>query len=107
MATLISPALNLQKLYGEAGQVASDAVANIRTVASFGAEERMVELYQTKSRGRLKEGVRRGIISGIGFGLSFFFLFFIYAVSFRFGAVLVDHQKTTFPNVLRVSFSFR
>ncbi|XP_048129254.1 ABC transporter B family member 21-like [Rhodamnia argentea] len=93
-----------EKLYGEASQVASDAVANMRTVASFCAEEKMVALYQTKSRGRLKGGVRKGIISGIGFGLSFFLLFFVYAVSFHVGAELVGQNKTTFPKVFRVFF---
>ncbi|KAJ9181726.1 hypothetical protein P3X46_005790 [Hevea brasiliensis] len=96
---------NTKKMYEEASQVASDAVSSIRTVASYCAEERVIQLYQKKCDGPIKAGIRRGLISGIGFGLSFFFVFFVYAVSFYVGAHLVDHGKTTFTDVFRVFFA--
>ncbi|XP_012084217.2 ABC transporter B family member 21 isoform X1 [Jatropha curcas] len=96
---------NAKKMYEEASQVASDAVSSIRTVASFCAEEKMVNLYQKHCDVPLKAGIRRGLISGIGFGLSFFFIFFVYAVSFYVGAHLVDHGKTKFTDVFQVFFA--
>ena len=92
-------------MYEEASQVATDAVGSIRTIASFCAEEKVMELYQRKCEGPIKTGIRRGLISGIGFGLSFFFLFSVYAGSFYAGARLVAAGKTTFSDVFRVSSS--
>ncbi|CAK9185581.1 unnamed protein product [Ilex paraguariensis] len=50
--------------------VANDAVANIRTVASFGAEESVMAMYKKKCEGPLRIGARRGLISGVFFALS-------------------------------------
>ncbi|KAJ7955339.1 ABC transporter B family protein [Quillaja saponaria] len=94
-----------KKLYEEASQVANDAVGSIRTVASFCAEEKVMELYQKKCEGPIKKGIRQGLISGIGFGLGFFLLFSVYACSFYAGAQLVKAGKTTFSDVFRVFFA--
>ncbi|KAL6292834.1 hypothetical protein ACE6H2_000976 [Prunus campanulata] len=94
-----------KKMYEDASQVANDAVGSIRTIASFCAEEKVIELYQKKCEGPIKTGIRQGLISGIGFGLSFFFLFSVYACSFYAGARLVASGKTTFSDVFRVFFA--
>ncbi|KAK9161867.1 hypothetical protein Syun_008208 [Stephania yunnanensis] len=92
-------------MYEEASQVANDAVGSIRTVASFCAEEKVIQLYKQKCEGPIKTGIRQGLISGIGFGFSFFFLFTVYATSFYAGARLVDAGKTTFTEVFKVFFA--
>lgn len=92
-------------MYEEASQVANDAVGSIRTVASFCAEEKVLQLYNRKCDGPMKTGIRQGLISGIGFGVSFFLLFSVYATTFYAGAQLVDHGKTTFSKVFRVFFA--
>ncbi|GLT31781.1 hypothetical protein SLA2020_064900 [Shorea laevis] len=92
-------------MYKEANQVATDAVGSKRTVASFCAEEKVMELYRKKCEGPLKTGIRQGLISGTGYGLSFFFLFSFYATSFYVGAQLVAHQKATFSDVFQVFFA--
>ncbi|KAG8084417.1 hypothetical protein GUJ93_ZPchr0010g10510 [Zizania palustris] len=89
-------------MYEEASQVANDAVGSIRTVASFSAEEKVMDLYKAKCEGPLRTGIRTAIISGTGFGVSIFLLFGVYAASFYAGARLVEDKKTTFPNVFRV-----
>ncbi|CDY48003.1 BnaA04g26870D [Brassica napus] len=94
-----------KKMYGEASQVANDAVGSIRTVASFCAEEKVMNMYTKKCEGPMKTGIRQGIVSGIGFGFSFFVLFASYACSFYVGARLVDDGKTTFDSVFRVFFA--
>ena len=90
-------------MYEEASQVANDAVGSIRTVASFCAEENVMELYKRKCEGPMKTGIRQGLISGIGFGLSFFLMFSVYATSFYAGARLVEAGKTTFSDVFQVN----
>lgn len=89
-------------MYGEASQVAKDAVGSIRTVASFCAEDKVMKMYSKKCEGPMKTGIRQGIVSGIGFGVSFFVLFASYATSFYVGARLVDDGKTTFDGVFMV-----
>ena len=82
--------------------MANDAVGGIRTVASFAAEEKMIDLYRKKCEAPLKTGVRLGLVSGIGFGLSFFLLFCVYAAIFWIGAKFVEQGKTTFDDVFQV-----
>ncbi|KAJ0110910.1 hypothetical protein Patl1_00782 [Pistacia atlantica] len=93
------------KKYEEASQVANDAVGSIRTVASFCAEEKVMQLYKTKCDGPMETGIRRGLTSGAGFGLSYFFLYAVYATSFYAGARLVEAGETTFTDVFRVFFA--
>ncbi|KAM0028056.1 putative ABC-type xenobiotic transporter [Helianthus debilis subsp. tardiflorus] len=73
-------------MYEEASQVANDAVGSIRTVASFCAEEKVMQLYGSKCEGPKKTGIKQGLISGIGFGVSSVLLFCMYATSFYAGA---------------------
>jgi ATP-binding cassette subfamily B (MDR/TAP) protein 1 len=90
-------------MYEEASQVANDAVGSIRTVASFCAEEKVMQLYKRKCEGPMRTGIRQGMISGIGFGLSFFLQFSVYATSFYAGARLIEDGKTTFYDVFLVN----
>ncbi|KAJ6710158.1 ATP-DEPENDENT PERMEASE MDL1 MITOCHONDRIAL [Salix koriyanagi] len=94
-----------KKMYEEASQVANDAVGSIRTVASFCAEEKVMQLYRKKCEGPMATGIRQGLISGTGFGVSFFLLFSVYATCFYVGAQLVQHGKTTFADVFQVFFA--
>ncbi|ERN02024.1 ABC transporter B family member 11 [Amborella trichopoda] len=90
--------------YEEASRVASDAVGSIRTVASFCAEEKVMDLFTKACEGPVKAGVKQGVISGISFGTSLFLLYCMYAVSFYVGAHLVEDSKTTFGKVFKVFF---
>lgn len=92
-------------MYEEASQVANDAVGGIRTVASFCAEDKVMQMYKGKCEAPLKAGIRQGLISGVGFGASFFILFNVYAITFYVGARLVDSGRTTFAEVFRVKSS--
>ncbi|KAJ6298505.1 hypothetical protein OIU76_019624 [Salix suchowensis] len=92
-------------MYEQASQVANDAVGSIRTVASFCAEKKVMELYQKKCEGPTKQGVRLGFVSGLGYGLSFFILYSTNAFCFYIGAIFVQHGKTTFADVFRVFFA--
>ncbi|KAK4406878.1 ABC transporter B family member 11 [Sesamum angolense] len=92
-------------MYEEASQVANDAVGTIRTVASYCAEDKVMELYRKKCEGPVKLGIRQGLISGTGFGLSLALVFFAYATAFYAGARLVEAGKTTFSDVFRVFFA--
>ncbi|XP_019100299.1 PREDICTED: ABC transporter B family member 11-like isoform X3 [Camelina sativa] len=90
--------------YEKASQVANDAVGSIRTVASFCAEEKVMQMYKKQCEGPIKDGIKQGFISGLGTGFSFFILFCVYATSFYAGARLVEDGKTSFNDVFQVFF---
>ncbi|CAI8590913.1 unnamed protein product [Vicia faba] len=92
-------------MYEQASQVANDAVSSIRTVASFCAESKVMDMYRKKCSGPEKQGVRSGLVSGAGFGFSFVALYCMTAFCFYIGAVLVQHDKATFQEVFKVFFS--
>ncbi|GAU46602.1 hypothetical protein TSUD_299920 [Trifolium subterraneum] len=55
-------------MYEEASQVANDVVSSIRTVASFCAESKVMDMYMYRKKclGPEKQGTRLGLVSGIG-----------------------------------------
>ncbi|KAM0899548.1 hypothetical protein ACQ4PT_021225 [Festuca glaucescens] len=94
-----------KEMYEDASQVATDAVGSIRTVASFCAEKRVVTTYNKKCEALRKQGIRSGIVGGLGFGFSFLVLYLTYALCFYVGALFVRQGKTTFADVFRVFFA--
>lgn len=92
----------MQVMYEEASQIANDAVGSIRTVASFCAEEKVMQTYQKKCEGPVKQGVKLGIVSGIGLAVGNLANFSATAFCFYIGAVLVSNGKATFAEVFRV-----
>ncbi|XP_051194142.1 ABC transporter B family member 11 [Lolium perenne] len=94
-----------KEMYEQASTIASDAISNIRTVASFCAEEKIIESYRNKCEGPLTKGVRQGTISGVGYGFSFALLFCFYAVSFYVGACFVHNGTAEVGQVFKVFFS--
>ncbi|OAY74070.1 ABC transporter B family member 4, partial [Ananas comosus] len=72
----------MQKMYEEASQVANDAVGSIRTVASFCAERKVMSIYAEKCDAPMQQGVRQGVISGLGYGFSYLLLYCTYALCF-------------------------
>jgi hypothetical protein len=63
-----------------------------------------MELYQKKCVVPVQTGKRQGIVSGVGFGLSIFFMFCVYACSFYAGAQLVKNGETSISDVFQVSY---
>ncbi|TVT98902.1 hypothetical protein EJB05_55715, partial [Eragrostis curvula] len=92
-------------LYEDASQVATDAISGIRTVASFCAEQRVTKTYDRKCEASKKQGVRTGMVGGLGFGFSFLVLNLTYGLCFYVGAQFIRHDKSTFGDVFKVFFA--
>ena len=88
-------------MYEQASTIASDAITSIRTVASFCAEEKIIESYRKKCDGPVRQGVRRGV-SGAGYGFLYTLLFCFYAVSFYVGAAFVHNETADAAQVFQV-----
>ena len=91
-------------MYEEASHIVNEALGSIRTVASFCAEEKVMEMYEQKCEATVKQGIRIGLVSGIGFGSSALALHCTNALVFYIGAILVEHGQATFPQLFKVAF---
>jgi len=92
----------MQMMYEEASQVAADAVVSIKTVASFCAQERVVTVYNNKCQASRTQGIRTGIIGGLGFGFSNMMVYTSSALCYFVAAQFVSHGKSTFSSVFKV-----
>ncbi|KAF8043117.1 hypothetical protein BT93_A1459 [Corymbia citriodora subsp. variegata] len=77
----------------------------VKFMKGFSADAKIMRLYKKKCEGPMRTGIRQGLISGIGFGMSFFLLFCVYTTCFYAGARLVQDGKTMFSDVFRVFFA--
>ncbi|XP_020499830.2 bile salt export pump isoform X2 [Labrus bergylta] len=85
-----------------AGQVSSEALANIRTIAGLAKESSFVESYEQKLELPYKSAKKRANIYGLCFGFAQCVIFMAYAASFRYGGYLVSAEGLQYMIVFRV-----
>ena len=90
----------MQLKYEEASQVATDAVGGIRTVAAFSAEKKVMEAYEKKCESPIKQGIREGVVRGLGFGFSFLAFYFTYALCSMLEPSLFSKEQLHFLKCL-------
>lgn len=73
--------MDLNKAYLKANMLAGEAVSNIRTVAAFCAEEKVLDLYSKELVEPSQSSFRRGQTAGIFYGISQFFIFSSYGLA--------------------------
>ena len=59
--------------------------------------------YNAHLKDAKKLGLKKGASTGLGIALTSFFIFFVHAVGFWFGAYLIQYQDVTSGDVLTVS----
>ncbi|XP_058084469.1 ABC transporter B family member 10-like [Magnolia sinica] len=92
---------NLSKSYLRANMLAAEAVSNIRTVAAFCSEQKVMDLYSHELEEPSKHSFRRGQIAGIFFGISQFFIFSSYALALWYGSVLMGKELASFKSIMK------
>ncbi|CAO3608104.1 unnamed protein product [Mucor fragilis] len=97
--------LKAQDSYADAGSVAEQVFAGIRTVYSFTLQKRFGDLYESKLDKAMKTGIKRGQILGFGFGSFMFILFATYGLSFWYGSKLTRDGLMAGEDVLVVFFA--
>ncbi|VAI48187.1 unnamed protein product [Triticum turgidum subsp. durum] len=85
----------------EANMLAAEAVSNMRTVAAFCAEEKVIKLYADELKEPGKRSFRRGQGAGVFYGVSQFFLFSSYALALWYGSHLMSKELATFRSVMK------
>ncbi|PQM37036.1 ABC transporter B family member 13-like [Prunus yedoensis var. nudiflora] len=81
--------------------MAREAIANIRTVASFGCEERIAIQFASELNQPNKQAIIRGHISGFCYGLSQFFAFCSYALGLWYASILIKHKDSNFGDIMK------
>ncbi|XP_067628798.1 ATP-dependent translocase ABCB1 isoform X2 [Eurosta solidaginis] len=76
-------------VYASAGNIAEEAFSGIRTVKTFEGEYKEVAAYKTQIVDARKLNIKRNMLSGIGFGLLWFFIYASYSLAFWYGVGLV------------------
>ncbi|CAH9127873.1 unnamed protein product [Cuscuta epithymum] len=93
---------DLEAAHARGTQLAGEAVANVRTVAAFNSESKIVSLYTTNLQNPLRRCFWKGQIAGIGFGVAQFLLYASYALGFWYASWLVKHRISDFSQTIRV-----
>lgn len=75
--------------YRDSASLVMEVVGGIRTVKSFAQEDRVRELYEEKMREPLKLVTKKGMVSGIFFGLSQAIMFMVFGSIFLAGAAFI------------------
>uniref|UniRef100_A0A8D0GPQ2 Uncharacterized protein n=1 Tax=Sphenodon punctatus TaxID=8508 RepID=A0A8D0GPQ2_SPHPU len=91
-----------QKALEEAGRISTEAVENIRTVASLTREDAFYERYNASLNGPYRDSLKKAPLYGFTYGVAQCANYFINAAVFRFGAWLIAHCYTQFENVFIV-----
>lgn len=97
----IGPKLD-NKAYEKASNIASGAVANIRTVTTFSAQEEIVKSFDNALSEPRKQSVKRSQLLGLALGLSQGAMYGAYTVTLLFGAYLIKKDKTDFGDVSKI-----
>ncbi|XP_024969884.1 ABC transporter B family member 19-like [Cynara cardunculus var. scolymus] len=90
--------------YDNATRIASGAVSNIRTVATFATQEKIVKSFEQSLSNPKATSVKRSQITGLALGLSQGAMYAAYTVILLFGAYLVKRKlgDTTFGDVYKI-----
>ncbi|XP_062185761.1 ABC transporter B family member 19-like [Phragmites australis] len=90
------------KAHAKTSMIAGEGVSNIRTVAAFNAQDKILSLFCSELRVPQMHSLRRSQISGALFGLSQLSLYASEALILWFGAHLVRSHVSTFSKVIKV-----
>ncbi|KAI3748433.1 hypothetical protein L6452_11495 [Arctium lappa] len=93
---------DLEGAHAKATQLAGEAVANMRTVAAFNSEAKIVNLFTLSLEKPLRRCFWKGQIAGSGFGVAQFLLYASYAVGLWYASWLVKHGISDFSKTIRV-----
>ncbi|KAH9535052.1 hypothetical protein CY35_17G034100 [Sphagnum magellanicum] len=88
----------------DAAQVASEAVAQHRTVTAFSAQDKVLGLFERKLENSNKEMVWRSQVAGAGLGAATFCLYASWGLDFWYGGLLASKGEAGLSQVTKVFF---
>ncbi|EMC96619.1 hypothetical protein BAUCODRAFT_148201 [Baudoinia panamericana UAMH 10762] len=98
---VVTPIENeIVRLYSRAATVAQDALGSMKTILAFGAQEKIVTLYDEYLRAAYDKGKKKSVMFGILFSSQNFFTISGMSLAFWEGSRL--YQSGEIPNVSKV-----
>ncbi|CAA3012460.1 ABC transporter B family member 19-like [Olea europaea subsp. europaea] len=88
--------------YARASSIAAGAVSNVRTVTTFGTQERVVQSFEQALSEPKRLSVKRSQILGLALGISQGAMYGAYTLTLYFGAYLVKQGYTEFGEVYKI-----
>ncbi|KAL7092109.1 hypothetical protein ACP275_12G145400 [Erythranthe tilingii] len=93
---------DLESAHSKATQLAGEAVANVRTVAAFNSESKILNLFIASLQPPLRRCFWKGQVAGIGYGVAQFALYASYALGLWYASYLVKNGISDFSKTIRV-----
>ncbi|KAI8606719.1 P-loop containing nucleoside triphosphate hydrolase protein [Dissophora ornata] len=94
-----------QKAYEQSGQVAGEAIANIRTVVALAKESVFEARYEVVTREPHKYALHKAYFASIGFAMSQGTMYWAYAIGFYASYRLVDAGKMVWSDMFQTMFA--
>ncbi|ORX55901.1 P-loop containing nucleoside triphosphate hydrolase protein [Piromyces finnis] len=88
--------------YAELGGIAQEAFSQIRTIVSFGTEQKEIDRYVEKLKPTRRYGIIKGHTLGICLGLVFCIIYSSFAIAFIKGTRFIRDNEMSYGNVLNV-----
>ncbi|KAL6634547.1 hypothetical protein ACP70R_027218 [Stipagrostis hirtigluma subsp. patula] len=79
----------------ESSKLAAEAVSNLRTVAAFSSEDRILRIFIKAQDGPCKENIRQSWFAGLVLGTSLFLMTCTWALDFWYGGKLMIEGRIT------------
>lgn len=92
---------DLSRAYSSSNMVAGEAVSNIRTIAAFCAEDKVLELFSRELELPQKQAFWRGQIAGIGYGVAQFCMYSAYGLALWYSSTLIQKGEVDFGRVMK------
>lgn len=89
-------------MYARASATVGEAVSNIRTVAAFGAEEKVLNFYSRELNIARQNSGLRAHVAGVGYGITQFFMYSSYGLTLWYASTLVKKGEASFANSIKI-----
>jgi len=99
---LISVTKRAQDSYGTAGGIAQEAFSQIRTIVSFGTEQKEIDRYVNELDTPLRLGKKKAKVSGISVGLIFGTAYLSYSLVFIISSSFINRGEMMASDALKV-----
>uniref|UniRef100_A0A804IU92 Uncharacterized protein n=2 Tax=Musa acuminata subsp. malaccensis TaxID=214687 RepID=A0A804IU92_MUSAM len=83
------------KSQSQSSKIAAEAVSNLRTIAAFSSQDRILQMFQAAQEGPRRESIRQSWFAGIGLAFSQSVMHCTWALDFWYGGKLIDQGYIT------------
>ncbi|KAJ9135223.1 hypothetical protein P3X46_032431 [Hevea brasiliensis] len=78
------------KAQDESSKLTAEAVSNLRTIAAFSSQDRILKMLEKAQEGPQRESIRQSLLAGVGLGTSQSLISFTWALDFWYGGKLIS-----------------